>query len=160
MSFTLFPIAELCSVTTPELQNVHKMLGPIKCTSMVTRIAINLGCPKMANLAYTEGDVPDLGPDHFVHAHILCEESDHSLFMLYGRKVIRLPNPGLRLYSCKSLILQFDQMGEACHSFIGPPCTRGVSSHGGSIVDYDYTVGSPSGAPVGHWVWGWLLGLP
>jgi hypothetical protein len=73
MSFTLFPIAELRSVTTPELKclfamvnrikytpvadivdyfkNVHKMSGPIKCTSMVTRIAINLVCLEMANLA-------------------------------------------------------------------------------------------------------------
>jgi hypothetical protein len=32
---------------------------------MVTRIAMNLECPKMANLAYIEGDVPVLGLDHF-----------------------------------------------------------------------------------------------
>jgi hypothetical protein len=73
MLFTLFPMVELCSVATPELKclfamvnqikytpvtnivnyfkNVHKMSGPIKCTSMVTWIAMNLGCPKMANLA-------------------------------------------------------------------------------------------------------------
>jgi hypothetical protein len=104
MSFTLFPIAELRSVTTPELKclfamvnrikytpvadivdyfkNVHKMSGPIKCTSMVTQISINL-----------------------VHVHVLREEPDHYLSMLYGRKVIRLPNPGLRLYSCESLTL-------------------------------------------------------
>jgi hypothetical protein len=58
MSFTLFPMSELRSVTTPELKslfsmlhrmkythvadivdyfkNVHKMSGPIECTSMVT----------------------------------------------------------------------------------------------------------------------------
>jgi hypothetical protein len=139
-------MAELLSLTTSELKclfaminrikytpvadiidyfkNVHKMSGPIKCTSMVTRIAMNLGCLKMANLANIEGDVLDLGLDHFVHAHILREEPDHSLSMLYGRKVIRLPNPSLRLYSCKSLTLQFDQMGEARHSFAGPPCTH------------------------------------
>jgi hypothetical protein len=86
---------------------------------------MNLGCLEMANLAYIEGDVPDLGLDHFVHAHILCEESDHSLSMLYGRKAIQLPNPGFRLYSCESLTLQFDWMGELHHSFIGPPRTRG-----------------------------------
>jgi hypothetical protein len=59
----------------------------------------------MANLAYIEGDVPDLGLDHFVHTHILREEPDHSLSMLYGRKDIRLPNLGLQLYSCESLTL-------------------------------------------------------
>jgi hypothetical protein len=36
-------------------KKVHKMSGPIECTSMVTRIAMNLGCPKMAILAYIEG---------------------------------------------------------------------------------------------------------
>jgi hypothetical protein len=117
MSFTLFPMAELHSVPTPELKclfamvnrikytpvanivdyfkNVHEMSGPIECTSMVTRIAMNLRCPEMANLANIEGDVPVLGLDHFVHTHILCEEPDQSLSMLYGRKAIWLPNPGL-----------------------------------------------------------------
>jgi hypothetical protein len=73
-SFMLFPMVELRSVITPELKslfamvnrikytpvanivdyfkNVHKMLGPIECTSIVTRIAVNLGCPEIANLAY------------------------------------------------------------------------------------------------------------
>jgi hypothetical protein len=121
MSFTLFSMVELRSVATPELKylfaivnrikytpvadivnyfkNVHKMPGPIECTSMVTRIAMNLGCPEMANLAYIEGDVPILGLDHFVHAHIMRENPDHSLSMLYGRKAIWLPISGLRLFS-------------------------------------------------------------
>jgi hypothetical protein len=59
---------------------------------MVIRIAMNLWCLEMANLAYIEGDVHVLGLDHFVHVHILREEPDHSLSMLYGHKVIRLPN--------------------------------------------------------------------
>jgi hypothetical protein len=61
---------------------------------MVTWIVMNLGCQKIANLAYIEEDVPFLGLDHFVHAHILHEEPDHLLSILYGRKAIRLPNPG------------------------------------------------------------------
>jgi hypothetical protein len=127
MSSTLFPMVELRSIATPELKclfamvnrikythvadivgyfkNVHKMSGPIECISMVTRIAMNLGCPEMANLAYIEGDVHILGLDHFVHAHILREEPDHSLSMLYGHKAIQLPNPSLWLYACESLIL-------------------------------------------------------
>jgi hypothetical protein len=127
MSFMLFPMAELHSVTTPELRclfavenrikythvadivnyfiDVPNMLGPIECNSMVTRIAMNLGCPKMANLAYIVGDVPVLALDYFVHTHILREEPDHYLSMLYGRKAIQLPNLGLWLYSCESLTL-------------------------------------------------------
>jgi hypothetical protein len=110
MSYTLFPMTELHFVATPVLKclfakvnrikytpvadivvyfkNVHKVSRPIKCTSMVTQIAMNLGCPKMSNLAYIEGDVPILGLDHFVHMHILHEEPDHSLSMLYGHKAI------------------------------------------------------------------------
>jgi hypothetical protein len=146
MSFTLFPVVELCSVSTPELnclcamvnrikytpiadivdyfKNVHKMSGLIECTSMVTWIAMNLGCLKMTSLAYIEGGVPILGLDHFVHAHILREEPDYSVSMLYGHKVIRLPNSALSLYSCEGLTLQFDRMGEARHSFVGPPRTH------------------------------------
>jgi hypothetical protein len=143
---TLLPVSKLSSVTTPELKclfamvnrikytpvadivdyfkNVYKMSGPIVCTSMVTWLAMNLGGPEMANLAYIEGDVPVLDLDHFVHAHILRKEPDHSLSMLYGRKAIRFPNPALRLYACESLTLLFDQMGEAHHSFTGPPRTH------------------------------------
>jgi hypothetical protein len=110
-------MAELHFVATPELKclfamvnrikytpvadivdyfkNVNKMSGPIEYTSMVTRIAMNLGCPKMANLAYIERDVPILGLGHFVHVHTLHEEPDHSLSIVYGHKVIRLPNLGL-----------------------------------------------------------------
>jgi hypothetical protein len=124
MSFKPFPMVELHSVATPDLKcllpmvkrikyttvadivnyfkNMHKMSGPIECNSMITRITMNLGCLEMAKLPYIEGDVPNLGLDHFVHAHILRDESNHSLSMLYGRKAIRLPNPGRRLYSCES----------------------------------------------------------
>jgi hypothetical protein len=147
MSFIVFPMVELHSVATPELKclfamvnrikytpvadivnyfkNVHKMSGPIECNSKVTQIVMNLGCPEMANLAYNEGDVHIPGLDHFVHAHILHEEPDHSLSILYGHKAIWLPNPGLQLYSYENLTLQFDRMEEVCQTFTGPPHTRG-----------------------------------
>jgi hypothetical protein len=114
MSITLFPMVELCSVTTPELKcmfvmvnrikytpvadivnyftNMSKISRPIECTFLVTRIAMNLG---YSDLAYIEGDVPVLGLDHFVHTHILCEEPDYSVCMLYGRKAIWLSNLAL-----------------------------------------------------------------
>jgi hypothetical protein len=72
---------------------------------MVTQIAMNLGCPEMPNLAHIEGDISVLGLDHFVQAHILRKQPNHFLSMLYGRKAIRLPNTGLRLYSCESLTM-------------------------------------------------------
>jgi hypothetical protein len=45
--------------------------------------------------------------------------------VVLSHKVIRLPNPALRIYSCESLTLQFDRMEEAHHSFTGPPHTHG-----------------------------------
>jgi hypothetical protein len=124
MSFTLFPMVELCSFTTPKLKclfamvnrikytpvadivdyftNVSKISGPIECTSLVTPIAMNLG---YSDLTYIEEDAPILGLDHFVHAHILREEPNYSVSMLYGCKAIQLPNLALRLYSCESLTL-------------------------------------------------------
>jgi hypothetical protein len=124
MPFTLFPMMELCYVTTVELKcrfamvnrikytpvadivdyftYVSKISGPIECTSLVTWIAMNLG---YTDLAYIVGDVPVLGLDHFVHAHILHEEPDYSISMSYDREMIRLPNPVLPLYSCESLTL-------------------------------------------------------
>jgi hypothetical protein len=111
------PVADIVDYFT----NVSKILGLIDYTSLVTQIVMNLG---YSDLAYIEEDVLVLGLDHFVHAHILHEEPDYSISMVYGHKAIRLPNPALQLYSCESLTLQFDRMGEACNSFTGPPCTR------------------------------------
>jgi hypothetical protein len=124
MSFTLFRMTKLHSVTTVELKckfamvnsikytpiadivsyftNVSKISGPIECTSLITQIAMNLG---YSDLAYIEGDVPVLGLDHFVHVHILREEPDYSVSMLYGRKAIRLPITAFQLYSCESITI-------------------------------------------------------
>jgi hypothetical protein len=146
MSFMLFPMEELCCVTTAELKclfamvnrikytpivdlvdyftNVSQISGPIECTSLVTQIAMNL---VYSNLAYIEGGVLVLGPDHFVHMNILREEPDYSVSMLYDHKANWLPNSALRLrlYYCERLTLQFDRMGEARNSFTGPLCTHG-----------------------------------
>jgi hypothetical protein len=92
------PVADIIDYFT----NVSKISEPIECTSLVTQIAMNLG---YSDLAYIEGDVSVLGLDHFVHAHILREEPEYFVSMLYGRKVIPLPNPALRLYSFESLTL-------------------------------------------------------
>jgi hypothetical protein len=93
MSFTLFLIRELHSVTVAKLKcfyaMVHKiryslvadivdyfkeictLVGPIKCRSMVTHIALNLGFLEMAHVSYIQVDVPTLGLHHFVHVYIL-----------------------------------------------------------------------------------------
>jgi hypothetical protein len=108
-------------------KEIRTLSGPIEGTSLVTRIALNLGCEEMANVPYIARDVPIPGLSHFMHAHILREEPDHSISMLYegGSKVLWLPNPVLVLHSCEQLTLRLGRMGDACHSYIGPPWTRG-----------------------------------
>jgi hypothetical protein len=129
LSFTLFLMRELCSISVVEFRCLYATVlrikynlvahiinyfkeictvsGPIECTSLVTRIVLNLGCEEMANVSYISGDVPILGLSHFVHAHILHKELDRSISMLYegGSKVLWLPNSALALHSCEHLTL-------------------------------------------------------
>jgi hypothetical protein len=92
------PIANIVYYFT----KICTLFGPIESTSLVTHITLNIGCPKMHNVAYIEGEVPILGLSHFMHAHVLCEGSDHSISMLYegGNKVRRVPNQAYLLCSC------------------------------------------------------------
>jgi hypothetical protein len=108
-------------------QEIYTLSGPIKCTSLVTRIAVNIGCPEKHNVAYIEGGVPILGLSHFVHAHVLREESNHSISMLYegGNKVIGLPNQAHLLRSCDQVIVQLNTLENVHRSISGPPRTLG-----------------------------------
>jgi hypothetical protein len=61
-----------------------------------------------------------------MRAHILLEEPDYSISILYegGIKAIWLPNLALALYSYQQLKLQLARMGDARHNYSGPPCAR------------------------------------
>jgi hypothetical protein len=106
-------------------KKIHTLTGAIECNFMVTQIALNIGCPEMAHVSYIEGDVSILGLDHFLCAHILREEPNYSISILYegDSNAIRLPNPVLALYFCQQLTLHLAQMGNARHSYSGPPHT-------------------------------------
>jgi hypothetical protein len=54
------PVADIVDY----VKEIRTLVGPIECTSMVTQIALNLGCPEMAHVSYIHGDVPTLGLDH------------------------------------------------------------------------------------------------
>jgi hypothetical protein len=111
------------------IKEIRILSIPIECTSLVTHIALNIGCPEMHNVAYIEGDVPILGLYHFVHAHALREEPNLSIAMLYegGDKVLRLPNQAYLLCSCDQLIVQLNTLVNACCGISGPPRTRGYA---------------------------------
>jgi hypothetical protein len=76
MSFALFSMRELCSITLAELmcfyamvhnilyspiadivnyfKEIRTFIGPIECTSMVTEIALNIRCLEMAHVSYIQ----------------------------------------------------------------------------------------------------------
>jgi hypothetical protein len=144
LSFMLFPTWELHFIIVAELKCLFAMVhrikytpianivdyfkaidtlsGPIKCTLLVTHIALNIRCPEMHKVAYIERDVPILGLSHFVHAHVLREELNHSISMLYeeGNNVLWLPNQAYLLRSCDQLIVQLNTLENVSHSISGP----------------------------------------
>jgi hypothetical protein len=80
------PVADIVGY----FKEIRTLSGPIECTSLVTHIALNIGCPEMHKVAYIEGEVPTLGLSPIVHTHVLREEPDHSVSKLYegGNKVL------------------------------------------------------------------------
>jgi hypothetical protein len=117
------PVADIVDY----FKEIHSLSRHIKCTSLVTRIALNISLQEMHNVAYIEGHVPILGLSHFVHTHVLCEEPDHSISMLYegGNMVLQLPNQAYLLCSCDQLIMQLNTLENTRRSISGPPHTRG-----------------------------------
>jgi hypothetical protein len=117
------PVADIVDY----FKETHSLSRHIKCTSLVTCIALNISLPEMHNVAYIEGHVPILGLSHFVHAHVLCEEPDHSISMLYegGNMVLLLPNQAYLQCSCDQLIMQLNTLENTRRSISGPPHTCG-----------------------------------
>jgi hypothetical protein len=87
-------------LATPNLK------GNVGCTSLVTRIAFGLNLLENASLEYINEFRPNIGYEHFRHAHLLKREGD-GLYMLYPRGRIRLPNPEPNLYSVRILLIDF-----------------------------------------------------
>jgi hypothetical protein len=82
--------------------------------------------PRDAQRGLYRGGVPILGLSHFVHAHVLREELDHSISLLYegGNKVLQLPNQAYLLHSCDQLIVWLNTLENMCRSISGPPRNR------------------------------------
>jgi hypothetical protein len=110
LSFTLFLMQELHSVTVVELKcffamvhrikytpvadivdyfkEIRTLSGPIECTSLVTRIALNIGCPEMHNVSYIKGDVPIL-VFLTLYTPMFCVKSPIILFLCCMREATR-----------------------------------------------------------------------
>jgi hypothetical protein len=117
---------------------------------------MNLG---YSDLTYIEGDAPILCLDHFVHTHILCEEPDYSISMLYGRMTIWLPNQPFKYILVNVLHCSFigwERHAKASQDHLALVGEIVWRQHSRPRLYHRLTLKSP----VGHWVWGWLLGSP
>jgi hypothetical protein len=128
---------------------VHKMSGPIECTSMFTRIAMTLGCPEMANLACIEGMYLFLVLT-ILFMRTSCARNPIILYLCC--MAIRRSSYLTRAFNCTLVKVLHYSLIEWRRT---PPLRRTTShsrasSYGGSTADNDYTTCSPSGAPVGH----------
>jgi hypothetical protein len=178
MSFMLFPMAELHSVTTTELKclfamvnrikytpvadivdyftNVSKILGPIECTSFITRIAMNLG---YSDLAYIEGVYLFL----VLTILFMCTSCARNPIILYPcRMVVRRSSYLIRPFDYTLVnVLYCSLIGWERHATASHDCLLLA----GELVWRQRSrprlhCRLTSRAPVGHWVWGWLLWSP
>jgi len=81
-----------------------KMMGPIECTSLVTRIASNMGILD-GNIPFIEGPRALIDEAYLVQGHTLKKGPDDLLvfFCLGYANEISLPNAVYHLYNCHLL---------------------------------------------------------
>jgi hypothetical protein len=80
------------------------LIGPIGCTSLITRLAVSLNLLENASLDFIKEARPCFGYESFRHGRMLKRESDR-LYMLYDHGKIWLPNPELSIYSMQILLV-------------------------------------------------------
>jgi hypothetical protein len=95
-------------------KEILELKGDVGCTSLVTRIAKNLGLLENAYVAYID-DIPRwyIGYEYFVHAHMLKKNNE-------GKLVIVTPRCE-RAYGCVSHVCQ-DLKLHTCNDIIN--CTK------------------------------------
>jgi hypothetical protein len=84
---------------------IFRMTGPIECTSLVTRIASNMGILDGNPVPFIEDPRVMINEAYLVQGHTLKKGPDDSLvfFSLGYANEIPLPNAGYHLYNCRSL---------------------------------------------------------
>ena len=89
--------------------------GDIRCTSLVTRIAKNLGLLENASVIYINVPRWLIDYDYFNHAQMLKKGKDRKLAMMYVDYPTEflLPNQNLGLYAVDSLVFDLQWKEEA-----------------------------------------------
>ena len=98
-----------------------RMMGPIECTSLVTRIASNLRILDGNPVPSIEGPRALIDETYLVQGHTLKKGPNNSL-VFFSLGYVPLPNVGYHLYNYRSLAISFVPQEEACqHSVSGLP---------------------------------------
>ena len=110
------------------LENFH-LVGPVECTSLITRIAQGLGVLNWAKFSYIEAPRFFFDDNYLVYGHTLKHAKDGSLIFFFPGYVneIRLPNPDFHSYNCRSLTFELWPMETPRRSSVTGRMTRSMS---------------------------------
>jgi len=103
------------------------MVGPVECTSLVTRIAKSLGVLNWAQISYITTPHPKIDLAYLVQGHTLKSAPDGSIIFFFPGYMneIPLPNPGLRLYKSRGYTFQLQPIEAPRRSSVSGRMTRG-----------------------------------
>ena len=84
-----------------------KIMGPIECTSLITRIATRIGTLEGNSIPFIEGDYAYIDEDYLIQGHTLKKGPNDSLIFFYlgYTNEIPLPNAEFHLYKYHSLTI-------------------------------------------------------
>jgi len=74
-------------------KDIFYLMGDVECTSLVTRIAQNLGLLSNASISYIDTNCWYLDYDYFCHAHMLKKRNNGQLVMMYLGYTNEIPLP-------------------------------------------------------------------
>ena len=103
-----------------------KVSTSISCTSLVTRIATNIGALEGQNVIYISTPRTIIDEHYLMQGHHLKYNAARDLVFFFPgyTNEIRLPNPGLHLYSCHELTFPLESKEEARRSSVSGRVTR------------------------------------
>ena len=106
-----------------------RMVGPVECTSLVTRIATSLGVLNWAQFSYITTPRPSIDLAYLVQGHTLKSASDGSIIFFFPGYVneIPLPNPGLSLYKSRGYTFELQLIEAPRRSSVSGRMTRSRS---------------------------------
>ena len=104
------------------------LVGPVECTSLITRIAQSLGLLNWAKFSYIESPRSFINENYLVFGHTLKHARDGSLIFFFPGYTNKfwLPNPNYHLYNCRSLTFELRTAEVARGSSVRGRMTRSM----------------------------------